>query len=211
MTTATSAVGFARLPTILRNLLEEAASTAETAARLLHVLAREPRQAAGLVEEIAECKRAGDRIAHRLYREVQDRLALGEGRPHVLRLTPALADVTDAIDEAAYALSVFGPALPHDRAVELAAILRDLVGAGVREVRGIDQPPEQHESSHERAEALRDEFRREVRTTGAAAFNAAPAPIDAVRAEALLQRLRVLTDASAALSVAVRGLATILN
>jgi len=211
MTTTTSAVGFARLPTGLRDLLDEAATTAETAARLLHALVQEPRPAAGLVEEIAECERAGDRITHDLHRALRDRLALGDGRTQVLRLTTALDDVTDAVDEAAHALSVFADALPHDRAVELAAILRDLVRASMREVRGIEQPPEQREWSHERAEALRDEFRRELRTTSAAVITAAPAPIDAVRAETLLQRLRALSGATAALSVAARGLATILD
>jgi uncharacterized protein Yka (UPF0111/DUF47 family) len=137
MTTATSAVGFARLPTALRHLLDEAASTAETAARLLHALAREPRPAPRLVEEIAECERAGDRITHDLQRELQDRVALGDGRPHVLRLTSASAR--------------------------------------------------------------------------AAALNAGPAPIEALRAETLLRRLEAVSDATADLSVAVRGLATILN
>jgi hypothetical protein len=211
MSTATSAVGFARLPTAVRNLLVDAATTAETAARLLHALAREPRAAAGLVDEIAECERTGDRITHDLHREVQDRLALGDGRPRVLRLTDALDDVTDAVDGAAHAVSLFARALPQDRGVELTAILRDLVRAGMREVRGVEQPPEQQEWWHGRAEALRDEFRREVRTTSAAVMDAAPAPIDAVRAETLLQRLRTVSDATAALGTAVRGLATILN
>jgi uncharacterized protein Yka (UPF0111/DUF47 family) len=211
MTTATSAVGLARLPTALKSLLDEAATIAETAARLLHALAREPRAAPRLIEEIADCERAGDRITHDLHRELQDRLALGEGRPHVLRLAAALDDVTDAVDEAAHALSVFADAVPHDRAATLVAILRDLVRASMREVRGIEGPLEQRESSHQRAEALRDEFRQELRTTTAAALSAGPGPIEALRATTLLRRLRAVSDAAAALSVAVRGLATILN
>jgi uncharacterized protein Yka (UPF0111/DUF47 family) len=164
-----------------------------------------------LVEEIAECERAGDRITHDLHRELQDRLALGEGRPHVLRLTAALDDVTDAVDEAAHALSVFADALPRDRLVKLVAILRDLVRGSMREVQGIEEPPEQREPSHQRVEALREEFQRELRSARATALNAGSAPIEALRAETLLRRLEAISDATADLSAAVRGLATILN
>jgi hypothetical protein len=93
--------------------------------------------------------------------------------------------VTEAVDEAAHAMSVFADALPNDRAVDLVTILRDLVRASMREVRDIEEPPEHRGPTHQRADAL--------------------------RAETLLRRLEAVSDATPDLGVAVRGLATILN
>ena len=81
----------------------------------------------------------------------------------------------------------------------------------MREVRGVEEPPEDREPSHQRVEALRQEFQRELRSARAVALNAGPAPIEALRAETLLRRLEAVSDATANLSLAVRGLATILN
>ena len=107
MTTATSAVGFARLPTALRHRLDEAASTAETAACLLYALAREPRSASRLVEEIAECERAGDRITHDLQRELHAGQAPIEAlrAETLLRRLGAVSDATADLSVAVRSLA----------------------------------------------------------------------------------------------------------
>jgi Protein of unknown function DUF47 len=203
----TPAVGLARLPGAMTYLLEEAAATAESAARLLVDLARDPHREEVLAA-IGGCERAGDRITHDLLRELQERLALGAGRADLLRLTEALDDVLDAIDASAHAVAAFAAALPDDHTGVLVAILRDLTRTSTQAVRGIEEPGGAGEALHERAHALRDEFRRELRRATAAVLGAEADPIDATRAMTLLARLRALGDANARLGLAVEGVAT---
>ena len=204
MSAPTAAIGFARLPDALAQLLDESAINAGAAAGLLAELGRDPHRA-DVLDSIGECRRAGDRIAWDARRVLQGSLSLGRARADVLRLTAALDDVLEAIDSSAHAVAVFADALPDDRTRVVTAILRDLTRVSVQEVAGMNQPADLRDALQERAHERREEFRREVRRTGAAVVGVGAEPLQAARAEVLLKRLQTLSDANGRLSLAVQG------
>ena len=195
-TPAVSTVGFARWPLEFRSLWDEATANAETAARVLRELMRHPRRASQLVDEIAALEREGDRVTRDLRRELGERFALRLQPSHLVPLVEALDEVVDAIDDAAFGVSLGVDALPDERRQVLGAVVCDLVRDTVSLTRRMHQPVDARAPVHERVHRLRDDWHRELRAAHATAVLDRSDTMRALRAAMLLRRLRKLSDAN---------------
>jgi uncharacterized protein Yka (UPF0111/DUF47 family) len=197
-------IGFARLPKHLRELLAEDAGTATAAAAALEALAREtPARSAS---DIVALEQTGDRIAHELRRTLPTARVGSEERGDVLSTVEAIDDILDAIESAAHDLPGARAAIPRERLVRATAIVKDLVWTTMETVPRIEDAATSREALHERAHALEDELRIELR-----AIQAIVAETDdvlaVVRAADLLRRLRSIGQACARALLAIEVLA----
>jgi uncharacterized protein Yka (UPF0111/DUF47 family) len=181
-------IGLARLPRSVRELLDEAAGAAIAAAGALDALARDPTRRAALAE-IAELELDGDRITHELQRALGTARVGREERGDLLRAIQAIDDVLDLIDDAARELSLVSGT---ERAT---STIKDLVRTSMASVERIEEPPAARESLHERAHALDDELRTELRTMHRTVADAERDVLTTMRATAVLRRLRSIGQA----------------
>jgi uncharacterized protein Yka (UPF0111/DUF47 family) len=188
-------IGFARLPKAVRDLLAEAAADASAAAAALDALARDPRQRPRGAE-IVSLEDDADRVTHELQRALATARVASQERGQLLHAIEAIDDILDVIDDTAQALPPISHALPHDRLSRTTAVIKDLVRTCMAAPARIEEPLAAREALHERAHALDDELRVELRALQRAVADSEADVLVALRATGLLRQLRSIGQAA---------------
>src|SRR4051812_3240425 len=106
MTGVKVALGLARLPRRVAELLDDAAANAIAVAIDVVELASDPARAAELRERIARSEEDGDRITRDLHHGLGYGLLTGAERRDLLGLAQHVDDVLDAFDDLAHQLAL---------------------------------------------------------------------------------------------------------
>ena len=204
-TMSASTIGFARLPKAVRDLLDDAAAAATSAAGALETLARDPTRDTALAQ-IVDLERDDDRITHELQHALTVARLGKDERGELLHTIQAIDDVLDAIDDAARDLPRANEALQHEPLQRASSVIRDLVRTSMAAVARIEEPAAARETLHQRAHELDRELRIELRTMQALIADTNDA-LAVVRAAGLLRRLRSIGQACTRALLAVEVLA----
>ena len=206
MTTSAPTIGFARLPKPVRALLTEAARAATAAATALDTLARDRTQDAALAE-IVDLEDDGDRITHELQHALPSARVGSEERGDLLSAIQAIDDILDTIHDTAQELPAAGRTLPRAQLIRVTAVLKDLVHTTMTAVERIEEPPAARETLHDRVHQLDDELRVELRALHRVVADEEEDVLAALRATALLRRLRSIGQACTRARLAIEVLA----
>jgi uncharacterized protein Yka (UPF0111/DUF47 family) len=191
---SSSAIGLARLPRALRDLLDEQAHTLSAAATALETLTRDPSRAAAIAE-IVRLEDEGDRVTHDIQHALPTARIASPERGELLRLTQTLDDIVDLIEHVAHELPHLTAVLPHDSVARAGATLRDLVRTTSTAVERIEHPPAAREPLRARAHELANELRAELRAAYHTLVETHDDVLPNVRAGALLRHLREIGHA----------------
>ncbi len=106
--------------------LADAGDNVKVAAELIAELFRTwPDDSSALLARITDCEHVGDELTHKILHALHRRKASTFDRGQVYRLTGAIDDVVDDIDEAAQEIAIYRIEAPMEQAEALASVLRD--------------------------------------------------------------------------------------
>jgi uncharacterized protein len=107
------------------DLFEQASANAVRAATLLDELLAGFPETQLLAREIVVCEKDGDRLTHELVKRINQSLVTPIDREDILRLSSALDDIVDYIEEVADYLTLYRIEAPMVQAQEMARVLLD--------------------------------------------------------------------------------------
>jgi uncharacterized protein len=187
------------------DLFERAAANVVRAAELLEeMLVRFP-ESRGLSREILICEQDGDHITHEVVRRINETFVTPIDRDDILRLTSALDDIVDYIEEAADYLGLYSVEAPMMQAQALAHVLvdatRELAAAFplVREFKDVSR----HIVEVHR---LENEGDRIVRSAIASLFEEGIDPMVVIRWKDIFERLEDAIDATERTAYVLEGI-----
>jgi uncharacterized protein len=175
------------------DLFERAAANIVRAAKLLDEMLAGFPETQGLAREILICEQDGDQITHELIRRLNQTFVTPIDRADVLRLTSALDDIVDFIEEVADYLGLYRIEAPMIQAQALAHVLLD----GVRQIElAIPLVREYRDISKHTVEVnrLENEGDRIVRAAIASLFEGGIDPMVVIRWKDIFERLESAID-----------------
>ncbi len=175
------------------DLFERAAANIVRAAELLDEMLAGFPETQGLAREILICEQDGDQITHELIRRLNQTFVTPIDRADVLRLTSALDDIVDFIEEVADYLGLYRIEAPMIQAQALAHVLLD----GVRQIEmAIPLVREYRDISKHTVEVnrLENEGDRIVRAAIASLFEGGIDPMVVIRWKDIFERLESAID-----------------
>jgi hypothetical protein len=107
------------------DLFEEQARNIERAADLLDQMLRNYPDTAQLARDILICEQDGDHITYEVIRRINEAFVTPIDRDDILRLTSALDDIVDHVEEVADYLGLYSVEAPMMQAQALAHVLAD--------------------------------------------------------------------------------------
>jgi predicted phosphate transport protein (TIGR00153 family) len=187
------------------DLFERAATNVVRAAELLEeMLIRFP-ESRGLSRDILICEQDGDHITHEVVRRINETFVTPIDRDDILRLTSALDDIVDYIEEAADYLGLYSVEAPMVQAQGLAHVLvdatRELAAAFplVRQFKDVSR----HIVEVHR---LENEGDRIVRSAIASLFEEGIDPMVVIRWKDIFERLEDAIDATERTAYVLEGI-----
>lgn len=163
---------------------------AELNAELFH---RWPDDTTQLRRRIVDCEHTGDELTHTILNALHRRKATAFDRGQVHRLTGAIDDVVDDIEEAAQETAIYRIEAPMEQADALAAVLRDAgreLSRALHSLRDLDRL-EPHLSEVRRLEKEGDRIHR---TAIASLFEGGIDPLLTIRWKDILGALEEAID-----------------
>lgn len=123
--------------------LADAGENVRVAGELIAELFRTwPDDSSTLRARITDCEHVGDELTHKILHALHRRKATAFDRGQVHRLTGAIDDVVDDIDEAAQETAIYRIEAPMEQAEALAGVLRDAgreLSRALRSLRDLDR------------------------------------------------------------------------
>jgi uncharacterized protein len=107
------------------DLFEQAGANAVRAATLLEEMLAGFPDTQLLARDIVVCEQDGDRLTHELVKRINQSFVTPIDREDILRLSSALDDIVDSIEEAADLMTLYRIEAPMTQAQELARVLLD--------------------------------------------------------------------------------------
>ena len=187
------------------DLVEQAGANAVRAATLLDELLGGFPETHRLTRDIVVCEQDGDRLTHALVKRINQSFVTPIDRDDILRLSSALKDIVDYIEEAADYLTLYRIEAPMTQAQELARVLLDAT-------RQIDSAiPRMREfksiSSHTvEVHRLEHEGDRIVRGAIAALFEGGIDPMVVIRWKDIFELLEDAIDATERAAFVLEGI-----
>jgi uncharacterized protein Yka (UPF0111/DUF47 family) len=177
------------------DLFEQAGHNVLKSAKLLATLLDGYPDNRDLATDIRDCEHEGDRITHEILDRLNHTFEAPIDREDVLRLTSALDDIVDFIEEVADYLGLYKIEAPMDQAIKLAEVLKQSaaqIDEAIPRLRGFNDI-----SSHTvEINRLENEGDRIVREAIASLFDGGIDPMVVIRWKDLFERLEDAIDAT---------------
>jgi uncharacterized protein len=186
-------------------LFARAAANDVRAAELMHELLVGFPETQLLAREIVICEQDGDQITHDVIRRINESFVTPIDREDILRLSSALDDIVDFIEEAADYLGLYGVEAPMMQAQAQAGVLLDAsrqIESAIPRVRDFESISEQTVEVHR----LENEGDRIVRQAIASLFEGGIDPLVVIRWKDIFERLEDAIDATERAAFILEGI-----
>jgi uncharacterized protein len=187
------------------DLFERAGANAVRAAELLDELLSRFPESQILARDILVCEQDGDRLTHEIVRKINQSFVTPIDRQDILRLSSALDDVVDYIEEVADYLGLYGIEAPMIQAQALAQVLVDAtrhIEAAIPLVRDFKNISEHTVEVHR----LENEGDRIVRGAIASLFEEGIDPMVVIRWKDIFELLEDAIDATESVAFILEGI-----
>jgi uncharacterized protein len=187
------------------DLFERAGANAVRAAELLDELLSRFPESQILARDILVCEQDGDQLTHEIVRKINQSFVTPIDRQDILRLSSALDDVVDYIEEVADYLGLYGIEAPMIQAQALAQVLVDAtrhIEAAIPLVRDFKNISEHTVEVHR----LENEGDRIVRGAIASLFEEGIDPMVVIRWKDIFELLEDAIDATESVAFILEGI-----
>jgi uncharacterized protein len=189
-------------------LFAKAGANLQRTGELVHALLASWPEQPSLRDEITRCEQEGDRLTRHIIERLHQRRPAPFDRRDVHALAEAVDDVVDEIEEVSEEMAVYDIEAPMDRALQLAAVVRDSSRA-VR--RALDRLPGATDLNAEAREVreLEHEGDRIYREAIASLFDGGIDPMVILRWKDIFQGLEDAVDRCRSLMDMLAGLVSV--
>jgi uncharacterized protein len=187
------------------DLFERAAANAVRAAELIDEMLVGFPDTVTLARDIVICEQDGDQLTHEIVRRLNYSFVTPIDREDILRLSSALDDIVDYIEEVADYLGLYGVEAPMVQAQGLAHVLLDAtrqIERAIPRVREFKSISEQTIEVHR----LENEGDRIVRAAIASLFEGGINPLVVIRWKDIFERLEDAIDATETAAFVLEGI-----